>query len=329
MILLPGLSAIWRGAALAVGLAAVVPVRGGDLSSRASPASSYASAVERAMNMIASDDSVVAPGGGSILLTHGTRTARAVVLLHGFTNSPRQFAALADSLFAAGDNVFVPRLPRHALRGKSVGELAALTAAELCRATDAAIDIAAGLGDSVITLGLSVGGTLSLWAAERRHEVRRAVVIAPPFEANAVPSMLSRALVNLGARAPNVSRRATADTTRPDRLPGFTTRALAQVLRLGMAVRRDASEATPLSPEVLFVVNARDRTVKAAAVVDVARAWTRRGAPASLYEVPDSLALPHNVVDPVEPNANAALLLPAFVALVHGESPGDLIHTRR
>ena len=48
----------------------------------------------------------------------------AVVLIHGFTDSPRQFAELADSLYAAGDNVLVPRLPHHALRQRDVGELA-------------------------------------------------------------------------------------------------------------------------------------------------------------------------------------------------------------
>lgn len=328
-MILPGLSSIWRSAAFAVGLAALAPMRTGDLRSHPEAAPDYASAVERATRLIASEDSLVAPGGGSILLTHGVRTPRVVVLLHGFTNSPRQFAALADSLFDAGDNVFVPRLPRHALRGKNVRELAGLTAAELCRATDAAIDIAAGLGDSVVTLGLSVGGTLSMWAAERRPEVRRAVVIAPPFEMNAVPSLLNRLLVNLGARLPDVSRSSPADSLRPDRLPGFTTHALAQVLRLSMNVRRDASFATPLSPEVLFVINARDRTVKSAAVLDVARAWNNRGGPAAVYEVPDSLALPHNVIDPAEPNANAARLLPAFVALAHGESPGQLVRQRR
>jgi hypothetical protein len=96
---------------------------------------------------IASDSDIAAPGGVSILLTHGARTPRAVVLLHAFTDSPRQFSALA--------------------------ELARLTAAELCRAGDAAVDVATGLGDSVIVVGLTLmalvhGERAPSWLAVRR-----------------------------------------------------------------------------------------------------------------------------------------------------------------
>jgi esterase/lipase len=244
-----------------------------------------------------------------------------VVLFHGFTDSPRQFAALADSLFAGGDNVFVPRLPHHAERGKDVGELARLTASELCRTADEAVDIAAGLGDSVVVLGLSVGGTLAVWAAEHRQEVRRAIVVAPPFEVARVPSMLERPLVNLGSHVPNISRRSAPDSERPDRDPGFATHGLAQVLRLGMAVRRDAEHMLPARAEVLFLMNANDRTVKTAPVLDLARIWNRRGVPVTVYEIPASLGLPHNVVDPMQQPGNAGLIYPTLSALTHGERP--------
>ena len=328
-MILPSLAAVWRGAMFALSLAAMVPVGTGDLRARPRPTRSFDDAVARARQLIASDDSVVAEGGASILRVHASRAPRAVVLFHGFTNSPRQFADLADALFSSGDNVFVPRLPRHAVRGGSVSDLAALTAAELCRAADHAIDVAAGLGDTVVVVGLSVGGTLALWAAEQRAEVRRAVVIAPPFEVATVPSILERPMINIGAHAPNFSRRAAPDTARPDRLPGFTTHGLAQVLRLGMAVRADAGRASSLSPDVSFVVNAHDHTVKSAAIADVAHAWQRRGAPAMSYEIPDSLGLPHNIVDPVGDHPQVALIRPLLVSLTHGDrSPGWLLTLR-
>jgi esterase/lipase len=314
---------------LALGLAAVVPLGTGDLRSHPHPARSFDDAVARARHLIASDDSVVAEGGPSILRVHQSKAPRSVVLLHGFTNSPRQFADLADALFSSGDNVFVPRLPRHAVRGGSVSDLAGLTAPELCRAADNAIDVAAGLGDTVIVVGLSVGGTLALWAAEHREEVRRAVVIAPPFEVGTVPSILERPMINIGARVPNVSRRAASDTARPDRRPGFTTHGLAQVLRLGMAVRADVDRASSLSPDISFVVNARDHTVKSAAIIDVARAWQRRGAAAMAYEIPDSLDLPHNILDPVGDHPHVALVRPLLVSLAHGDRPPSWLPTAR
>jgi carboxylesterase len=312
-----------------LGLAAVLPATAGDVRSHPNPAHSYSDAIARAKLRIDADDSVAAPGGSTILRTHGARTPRVVVLLHGFTDSPRQFSALADSLYAQGDNVFVPRLPHHAERGKDASELARLTAAELCRTADAAIDIASGLGDSVIVVGLSVGGTVAAWTAEHRSEVRRAVVIAPPFEVAHVPSMLERPLVNLGAHVPNLSHRAAADTARPDRDPGFATHGLAQVLRLGLAVRRDADRFAPASAEVLFLVNASDRTVKTAPVIDLARTWNRRGTAVMVYEFPDSLALPHNIVDPINRPARAGAVYPVLEALAHGDRPPAWLVVRR
>src|SRR5262249_31017660 len=103
---------------LVLGIAAVVPAGAGDMRSHPNPTKDYEAAVARANQITAADTAVAAPGGESILLVHGAKAPRAVVLFHGFTDSPRQFAALADSLFALGDNVFVPRLPHHAERGR-------------------------------------------------------------------------------------------------------------------------------------------------------------------------------------------------------------------
>jgi carboxylesterase len=327
-VILPSFTAMWRGTMLVLGLAAAFPMSAGDVRSHPNPTSSYVEAVRRANRLIASDDSIAAVGGASILRVHGARAPRAVVLFHGFTDSPQQFAALADSLFESGDNVFVPRLPHHAERGKDVGELARLTAGELCRVADASVDIAAGLGDTVVVAGLSVGGTMAAWAAEHRPEVRRALVIAPPLEVTHIPSMFERALVNLDAHLPNVTRRAAADSGRPDRDPGFATHGIAQVLRLGMAVRRDADRDPPERAEVLFLVNAHDRTVKTAPVLDVARLWNSRAVPVRVYQFPDSLGLPHNVVDPIQRHGNAEAVYPTLEALVHGEHPPRWIQTR-
>lgn len=327
-MILPGLGVVVRGAMLVLGIAAVVPAGAGDMRSHANPARDYDGAIERAKAILATDSVIAAPGGESILLVHGARTARAVVLFHGFTDSPRQFAALADSLFREGDNVFVPRLPHHAELGHDARELKRLSAADLCRTADAAVDVASGLGDSVVVVGLSVGGTMAAWVAEHRPEVRRAVVIAPPFEVSHLPAVLEKPLVNLSSHVPNVTRRATPDSARPDRDPGFATHGLAQVLKLGMAVRRDASRDVPARAEVFFLVNADDRTVKTPAVLDLARLWNDRGVPVSVFEFPDSLGLPHNIVDPIEHHSDVRAVYPTLEALAHGENPPAWLRAR-
>ena len=112
-----------------------------------------------------------------------------------------------------------------------------------------------------------------------------------------------------------------ADLARPDRDPGFATHGLAAVLRLGMAVRRDADRYAPASATVLFLVNAHDHTVKTAPVVDLARRWARQAVPVSVYELPDSLGFAHNIVDPIQPEPNSALVYPLLEALAQGDEP--------
>ena len=102
-------------------------------------------------------------GARSILLTRGAPTGRVIVLLHGLTDSPLQFAPLAKRLYADGNNVFVPRMPHHGLRAGGVGALAALSSSGLRNFADSIVYSAAGLGDSVIVVGLSLGGTVAAW----------------------------------------------------------------------------------------------------------------------------------------------------------------------
>jgi len=76
------------------------------------------------------------------------RTPRIFVLLHGFTDLPEQFAVVGQQLFAAADNVYIPRLPRHGARRAPMRSLGRISAVELARFGDSCVTIASGLGDS-------------------------------------------------------------------------------------------------------------------------------------------------------------------------------------
>ena len=115
----------------------------------------------------------------SILLTHGQRTEKAVVLFHGYTNCPQQFRELGQILYEQGYNALIPRLPRHGLADRKVENLSPLTAEELRECADISVDIACGLGQKAYVAGLSAGGTLSAWVAQNRGDVTRVVLIAP------------------------------------------------------------------------------------------------------------------------------------------------------
>jgi len=317
-----------RRLALVVGLAATIPLRSGDLRSHPFPVANYRSAIDQVERRQAADDRVVAPGGRTVLLTHGVRTPRVDVLLHGFTDSPSQFTELADSLYQRGDNVYVPRLPHHAERSGDARALAGMTAVQLRQTADSAADVAAALGDTVVVVGLSVGGTMAAWMGQHRPEVRRVVMIAPAFEAGRVPSRLEGLLINLTERLPNVTRRSAPDSARPDRNPGFATHALAEVLRLGKAVEKTADRAPPKAAEFAFMLNDLDRTVSTAGSLKVAKEWDAHGARVSVYAFPASLGLPHNVLDGREPGGQPALVLPEVIALTEGESPRGPLQER-
>ena len=324
----------WFAAAVVVGLAlialaAVLPIHARAFTSNGVPARDYADAIARATRQQDADDRVVAPGGRTVLMTHGARTPRAVILLHGLTNSPKQYEHLAAHLYAAGDNVYIPRLPHHAELNGTVASLAGLTAEELQRYADAAVDVGVGLGHSVIVAGVSAGGTIGAWIAQYRADVDRVVIIAPMLEIGRIPSFLAVPLMNFALRVPNVTRAEPPDRTRPDRDLGVSSRAVAELLRLGAAVRRAATRISPLTRHMVFVTNANDHTVKTLPAVELARCWSAHGATVVIYQFPLSLALPHDIAEEAREHANPAVVYPALEALIHGEIPPPVLAGHR
>ena len=311
----------WHTVVLFFGLAAFAPTRLGDLLPHPSPIRDYTAAVARVNALQTREDSIVAPGGASILLTHGHRTARVVVLFHGLTDSPLQFAPLAQRLFEEGDNVFIPRLPHHAERTGNVAAIARLTAQELRDVGDQSVDIAEGLGDTIIVSGLSAGGNVAAWVGQYRDEVERVVVIAPALEVTHVPSLLHGAVLRLALRVPNVTRASPRDSMEPDREPGWATHAVAQTLKLGVAVRDAAARHPAAVHRLIVLLNAHDHTIANGAAIDLAKRWQQRGAMTAVYMLPDTLRLPHDVIDPRHPGSNVGAVYPVVDALLAGKRP--------
>src|SRR4051794_9029040 len=159
-------------------------------------------AVGRVSTRQAQESSVVVRGLGSILLSRGQPTARVYVLLHGFTDVPTQFEAVGRHLFADGSNVYIPRLPHHGERVGPVRALGRVRADELAAFADSTVDIARGLGDSVIVAGLSAGGAITGWIAQTRGDVSRAVLIAPAIAPGRVSDDDGLVLLAVASRLP-------------------------------------------------------------------------------------------------------------------------------
>jgi esterase/lipase len=311
---------LWRAAVLYLGLATALPTSVRSLGPHSKAARDYAAAMQLA-KAFRRADTAAATDGESIILVHGTRTPRAMVLFHGLTNSPRQFRELAAALYDGGANVFVPRLPQHALRGANADDLGRLTAEALRDVGDAAIDLASGLGDTVVVLGLSLGGDVAAWTAQFRPEVYRAVIVAPTLGLAHISSTVATPMMNLTLRVPNYSKNYPRDSLRPDRTLGWSTHAVGQMLRLGAAVRRAADKRAPAARDIRVLVNAADRTVSRDAIDELAAHWSATGGRVSMFEFPDSLRLPHDVIDPDKLTGNTSVVYPVLLALLYGSTP--------
>jgi hypothetical protein len=152
------------------------------------------------------------------------------------------------------------------------------------------------------------------------------VLIAPALEPGRIPAILDRPIIGLADRLPNVTRRSRPDTARPDRELGLSTHAVAGILQLGEWVLRHAAITAPRTQQMVLLVNANDRTVRESAEETLAGEWARHGAAVSVFELPDSLRLPHNVVDP-QPHGRVpgTVMLDLLRELANGGRPSKMV----
>lgn len=104
-------------------------------------------------------------------------TGRAVLLLHGFNDTPQSMAYLAQQLHAAGWTVLAPRLPGH---GVKLSIMARDSRAALwVSAVEEAYQLLASTHQTVVVCGLSMGGALGVLLSQAHPEIRALVLLAP------------------------------------------------------------------------------------------------------------------------------------------------------
>ncbi len=159
-----------------------------------------------------------------------------VLVLHGFTGSPRSLQELAARLVDAGYTVALPLLTGHGLTPEAM---------ESALWTDWTADADGAFGwlkertDRVFVAGLSMGGTLCLWLAERHPDLAGVVTVNALYRHP--QELLMRTVCGIGV--PRWQKAVGNDIKCPgvdemaySRLPSRAARQLA--LLLG-AVRRD------------------------------------------------------------------------------------------
>ena len=296
------------------------PLSPRDLGSHPRPVASHDEAVRLVDSLRAADTPAIAPECGTELLTHGARTARVLVLLHGLTNCPAQFDSLGRCAYAQGANVLIPRIPHHGFGDRMTTELARLEARELCAFTDRVLDAAHGLGDSVTVAGLSIGGVMAAWAGQERADVARAVAIAPMLGWARAPGPTWTAVLARSAMLlPNFfiwwNDELEQDLPGPRHVyPRFATRSVAASMLVGAAVRADARHARPACRSLVMITVGGDVAVDNSAAADLVRTWRAGGASEVLaYEFSPALHLNHDVVDPEQVGANPGITYPVLL----------------
>lgn len=115
-------------------------------------------------------------------LTHGYKTAKSVLLVHGIYSSPLHFRGMANAFFSAGYNVVTVLLPGH--YDKDMRSIDRTTNAQWSAEVDKGYELALELGDRVILAGHSLGGLLSIEQSLKRprNEIVGLVLISPALK---------------------------------------------------------------------------------------------------------------------------------------------------
>ena len=320
-------SRLWKffrgvfGSILILALALFIPWTSGNLSSRPNPATNYEESLQRIEAFESAEGVDFNPQCHTRFMTHGQKVENVIVLIHGYTNCPQQFAELGTQLYDLGHNVLTMPLPHHGLADRVTPDLANLTAEELAEYGDRVIDIAQGLGDHVKVAGFSGGGVTAAWLAQHRSDIDLAVIVSPGFGFSAVPTALTAPAMNFYLIRPNSFVWWDPDLKDKDGVKHayahYSTRALAQILRLSFSVQADARRTAPAAKEVLYITNANDPDINLTLAYQVLKDWQSHGiGNFRTYEFGVENKLPHDFIDRAQPDQQVDFVNPILIDLL-------------
>jgi carboxylesterase len=292
-----------------------------NLTSHPRPTHNYAEALQRIGIFRAQEPPDMNPVCELQLMTHDKKVDRAIILVHGYTNCPQQFRELGQRFYDLGYNVLIAPLPHHGLADRMTEAHAQLKAEELAAYADETVDIAQGLGEQVIMMGISAGGVTTAWAAQNRSDIDLAVIISPAFGFKQIPTPLTAAMMNIYWFLPNsfvwwdpvLQDKAPPPYT----YPRYSKHALVQTLRLGFATQLDAWRIKPAAKKMVVVFNANDNDINNALTMDVVKRWQAHAANLTTYEFEASLKLGHDLIDPTQPDQRIDIVYPRLIDLVN------------
>lgn len=295
-------------------------------SSAPHPAENYAAALKQFEAVEEAEAALpLCPEGRSRIFTHGHKTDRVFVLLHGLTNCPEQFVPLAKILFASGANVVIPRA-RYAGYADRMNEIQGMQSGQdLLDQAAAGLDIAAGLGDRISMAGLSGSAVAAAWMAENRDGIESVLIMSPFFSLYGYPVPVVDALSAVLSRTPNFYKWWNDDLKEknpgpPYAYPRYGTGCMADTVQLARNVRASTG---PLKAGRLDILTAATDVGANNALTDqLAAKWTAKNpGRITISQFPKSDGVPHDMVDVNQPDAKISISYPVILSRLGVPSP--------
>jgi carboxylesterase len=300
-----------------------------DFASIPEPEENYQKAIEKFSAIEKAESALpLCPEGRSRLLTQGHKTDRVFVLLHGLTNCPEQFIPLARILHASGANVVLPRA-RYAGFADRMNAIQGLQSAQdLLDQAAIGLDIASGLGDHISLVAISGSAVAAAWMAQNRDGIEFVVLVSPFFGVHGQPVALIDGISAVLTRAPNFylwwNAKENEAIAPSYQYPRFGTHCIADTIELSRDVR-DHLAAHPLrASRMAILTSACDKAANSEQTNELAAQWGQKNpGRVSIYEFPDALGIPHDMIDPNKPTAQTQITYTKVLELLHVNPTGN------
>lgn len=190
-------------------------------------------------------------------MSHVGTTDVGALVLHGFTGNPSSMRGLAEAMVALGHHVELPRLPGH---GTTLDDMLDTTWADWTTEVAAAHARLAERVDRIFVMGLSMGGTLTLWSGLNLSDVVGLVCVNPATlpQATEVIEMIREMVADGTEIAPAIG----GDIADPDQVEmaydGVPLRAMLSLMDDGVSLADRLGE---LTMPLLLITSRQDHVV--------------------------------------------------------------------
>jgi alpha-beta hydrolase superfamily lysophospholipase len=184
------------------------------------------------------------------------------------------------------------------------------------------LDIAFGLGDHISLVGLSGGGVAAAWMAQNREGIGSVMLISPFFGFHGQPVALIDGISAILTRVPNFylwwnNKEKEAMAGPSYAYPRFGTRCMADTIELSRDVRDHLTSHSLRASSMAILTSACDMGVNNEQTKQIAAQWEQRNpGRVSIYEFPKTLGIPHDMIDPNQPDAKTQVTYPKILELL-------------